>query len=258
MGLLAAYLGPRAHLAQLLEGGADSLVKQAVLQPASFGVSWYPEDGAPSPVSLLSREPLTASHPHLALLRRYQAEVALAALGSGAPQPLAHGRHAFVYEGDLARFEEVFARRLRERLGDEAFALAEGRGAAGLLFATWVDALGTSEGPEAMATALERMVEVVQQVGQERDAAASFAVVVTDGSSLVTLRTATAGVAPPLYTLVAEEGAPWPASGRLVASAPLFPGPWVALEPHSLVIFTVEPEAADEAPASHGPGDGAR
>ncbi len=70
MGHLVAYLGPRAPLAQLLEGGADSLVKQASLQPAGFGVTWYPGDELPSPVSLVSREPLTGAHPHLPICVR--------------------------------------------------------------------------------------------------------------------------------------------------------------------------------------------
>ena len=100
------------------------------------------------------------------------------------------------------------------------------------------------DGADAMATALEKMVERVNGLAQEAGVAASFAVVVSDGSCLVTLRTATQGPPPPLYTIVAEEGAALPVTGRVVASEPLFPGAWSSLAPHSLVIFTVESDEA--------------
>jgi predicted glutamine amidotransferase len=247
MGRFAAYLGPRAPLAPLLEGGDRGLVGQARSEPRGFGVAWFPDDGEPAPAHLRSDRALVAGHPYLALLRRLRAEAAVAALGDGPSQPLVHGRHLLAVDGALGRLEGALARRLRERLGDAGHAAAEGLGPAGLVLGAFVDALADGEGPDAIAGALERTVEAIQSLGGS--APASLSLVVTDGRCLVTLRTSTDGPSPPLHTAVVGPGGPLPASGRVVASQPLFEGDWLELEPHSLVIFTVEPEGAPGDPA---------
>lgn len=254
MGRIAAYLGPQTPAAALVEGGPHALVRQAAAHPFGFGLAWYPPDGDPEPVRLTSRQPLWAERQLLAVPRRYGASCAVAAVGSADRpveladlQPFQHGSLLFAHEGGLERFEEVFARPLRERLSERTYALVRGSTASELLFATWLDALGSGEGHDAMASALEVVVEAVHRIGAEKGAAGSFAILATDGRGLVTLRTAFGGPAPELYTLVAEPGSPLPATGRVVASEPLFPGSWTALEANSLVIFTPDEVPDDQA-----------
>ena len=234
--------------ARILEGGAYSLVAQAKEYPDGFGLGWYPEDGLPDPVRVKGLAPAWRIGPELEVPRRYPSPCALACVRRVAQpppevtdlQPFANGPFLFAYDGLLEAFGSVFLRPLRERLSPTRYQTLRGSTEAELLFATWLDALGQTGGPEASATALESMVSIVHDIAYAARVAASFAIVVTDGHNLVTLRTATQGPAPPLYTLVAPPSAPVPATGRVIASEPLFPGEWTSLDTHSLVTFSVE------------------
>lgn len=238
--------------ATLLEGGSYALVRQAAEYADGFGLGWFPLDGRPEPVRLVSRMPLWNEGHLLEAARRYPAECAVAQIRRAAvspaelsgAQPFASSSFLFAHDGELERFEEVFRRPLMQGLSDVAFAGIAGSTASELLFATWLDALGGRTDADAMAGALEALVGKVTQIATRAGVSASFAIVVTDGTSLLTLRTATRGTPPPLYTIVAEEGSVVPVSGRVVSSEPLFPGAWTSLDAHSLVIFTV---AHDEA-----------
>jgi glutamine amidotransferase len=253
MGRMAAYLGPRTKIADVLEGGSYALLQQSTECPDGFGVTWYPDDGDPTPVGLTSELPGARAESALGVPRRFESECVVASLRRAARlpaalaghQPLSHGRYVFSYDGELERFEEVFMRPLRDRLSDERYQALRTTAVAELLFATWLDALEDAEGPDAMASALEKMVGTVGDIAAAAGVGASFAVVVTDGQCLITLRAATQGPPPALYTIVAGPDAPVPATARVVASEPLFPGAWSSLDPHSLVIFTVEPEPED-------------
>lgn len=246
--------------ATLMEGGSYSLARQAAEHPDGFGLGWYPLDENPEPIRVASRMPIWTDAHLLEPARRYPAECAIGEVRralwsapaelSGA-QPFSANGLLFAHDGEVEQFEEFYQRPLLERLSDTAFALGAGATPSALLFATWLDALGDERGPDAMAAALEKMVGTVTEISTKSGAPASFAVVATDGNCLLTLRTATQGPPPALYTIVAEEGAPVPAEGRVVASEPLFPGSWSSLEPHSLVIFTVTPP--DESAPTEGP-----
>jgi predicted glutamine amidotransferase len=246
MGRLAAYLGPRVKIASVVEGGSYPLVRQATERPDGFGLGWYPSDGERRPVRLISERPIYGDDPFLDVPRRYTAECVIGAVRAQRrrdalrPQPLEGGPFLFASDGNLERFAEVYLRPLRERLTPARYGLSQSADESELLFATWLDALGDQTGPEAMASALESLVTTVQAIGAPASANASFAIVVSDGQCLVTLRTATQGPPPALYTIVAGEEAPLPATARLVATEPIFQGAWTSLDPHSLVIFTVE------------------
>lgn len=246
MGRLVAYLGPETIIADPVEGGSYSLAQQAEECPDGFGIGWYPRDGMPTPVRVRSLGSIRASDPILDAPRRYRSECVLASVRSGGSGELAGvapfqtDRHLFVFEGRLERFEEVFQRPLARSLSDARFARLRGLGPGELIFSAWADALGDASDEGAMADALEKVVSQVQSLATEADASAAMTVVATDGSALLALRTATHGAPPPLYTTVAEERAPVPVTGRLVASEPTFPAHWETIEAHSLVIYTVE------------------
>jgi predicted glutamine amidotransferase len=132
----------------------------------------------------------------------------------------------------------VFERPLRAKLSDRSHRLLRGSNASELLFATWIDAMGGQHGADAAANALEKVVEAVREIAEPARASATLAIVVSDGTSLITLRTAIGGTPPAMYTMVADQNAPFPKSARVIATEPLFKGSWTALEPNSLVIFT--------------------
>lgn len=248
MGRLAAYLGPRTQIAQLIEGGSYALSQQASDFPDGFGLGWYPEDGLPTPLRMASLRSAARADDQLDIPRRYFTECGMATLKGPGPLPVEHSqqqpfqkdRYLFAHDGELEQFSEVFRRPLQERLSNHQYQGLLGHEASELLFATWLDALGEEEGQDAMANALEQMVSTVNDIAHNCGAGAAFGVVVTDGSCLVTLRTATHGPPPALYTIVAGDNAPVPATGRVIASEPLFPGSWSSIEPHSLMIFTVQ------------------
>lgn len=253
MGRLVAYMGPQTTIADPIEGGSYSLVRQAEECPDGFAVGWYPLDGEVEPVRVMSRGSIRTERQLLDVPRRYRSGCVMAGVRSptarpaelSGAQPLASGPFLFTMEGTLERFDEVFARPLMEGLSAERFVALEGRTPAELAFATWLDALD-GVGPDAMASALEHMVGQIQQRATETDTPASLAVVISDGTCLLAVRTATHGPPPPLYTTVADDRAPVPVSGRLVASEPTFPGAWQAIDAHALMIFTQE--APDTAP----------
>jgi predicted glutamine amidotransferase len=246
---MSAYLGPPIPVASVLEQGALALVKQGADHLDGFGIGWYPNDGQPEPPALASRMTFGRDEQLAKVARRARSSCVLAELKkltNGEPdlvagcQPFQHGGHLFLHEGELSKFHEVFERPLRARLKDDTHRKLKTGTCAELLFATWVDALGDKSGPDAVATALESMVNSVREIATAADAPAHFGVVVADGTTLVTLRTATHGTPPPMYTIVADEGAPMPKGGRVIATEPIFPGSWSSLDPHSLVIFTTE------------------
>jgi glutamine amidotransferase len=252
MGRLAAYLGPATKISQVIEVGSTSLSLQSQAYPDGFGIAWYPVgDDDESPLLIRQTQPLATQGHLLEVTRRYPAECVIASIAKTANppaevsgcQPYRFENMLFAHQGEIERFDEVYARALRERLSDLVYPLVKSHDPSELLFATWLDALGVQRGPDAMATALEQMVSTVQELAGRYDAPVSFGCIVTDGTCLITLRTATHGAPPALYTIVASEDAPVPATGRVIASEPLFNGQWTALDPHSLVIFTVEPTA---------------
>ncbi len=259
MGRIVAYLGPETIVANPVEAGSYGLVRQAEACPDGFGIGWYPIDHDREPVRLRSRAALPSAGHLLEVPRRYPSACVVAeARSAQGPaelsglQPLAEDRYLFSLDGSFDRFASVFLRPLLAELSPLRFERLEGKSPAELFFALWLDALD-GEGPNAMATALEAVVSRVFALAEEADAPVSLALVLTDGDSLLALRTASHGALPPLYTTVADEAAPVPTTGRLIASEPTFPGAWEALEPHALIIYSVDPPDEDtvtEAPAS--------
>ena len=255
MGKLVAYLGPRTPAATVIEAGSSAFVRQAADYPDGFGLGWFPDDEHPGPVRQLHREPPTSVARQLDVPRRYRSHCIAAAVQraqtpaaavSGA-MPLATDRLLYCQVAELAGFDVAFRRPLTQRLSDPAFRGLRGFSPSEVLFATFNDLLGTETGHDAIADALQRLVDVVSEVGLAIRAPSTLAVVIADGAGLVALRTSTQGLPPPLYTVVAQDGDPLPMTGRIIASEPLFAGPWSALEPNSLTIFSTEAAAASPA-----------
>lgn len=249
MSHIAAYLGPSVPVASIVEQGTHSLLTQAQSYPDGFGIGWYPEDSLPDAIRLISRAPLWAEGHLLAVARRLRSRCTVAGLRKARAgvvpelsgvQPFQRGRYLFIHDGELSLFREVFERPLREQLSEAQHRSLGGITEDEVLFATWLDALGNRTGADAMADALEKMVASVRTIAHANGTPATFAIVVSDGASLVALRTATHGMPPPLHTIATGADSPLPPSARIIASEPSFPGTWTALDLHSLTIFTAE------------------
>ena len=246
MANLAAYLGPAVEIARIVEAEpSPTALRDPFRQP--FSSAWYPDDGRGEPVRHASRAAVPADDPLLDVPRRFGAECIVASLGPGGGddgQPFTYGPLTFAWDGDLEGYAEIFEPALMERLSPDARLATRHRTPASLLFMTWLDHLQGRTDADALADALERMVGGLQDLALTRQAAATFAVVATNGECLVTLRTGTDPTLPPLYTIVAtDESTPLPPTGRIVATEPIFPGSWTSVEPHSLTIFTLEDHA---------------
>ena len=176
--------------------------------------------------------------------RRFTSECVLSTVGpDGAHdgQPCTDGPLSFAWDGTLEAYPDVFEPLLFERLSPESRRKTALRTPAALLFATWLDHLGGRTDDDGLADALERMVGALQDVALTQGLSATFGIVASNGQCLVTLRTGTDAPLPPLYTLASEgDDSPLPPTGRIIASEPTFPGPWISLDPHSLTIFTME------------------
>lgn len=246
MGRLLGYLGPETIIAHPVEGGSYSLAHQAEECPDGFGLGWYPRPVGAPPLRVRSATSIRSSDHILEVPRHYRSECVLASVRSGGPgtlsglAPFRTGKHLFAFDGRLERFEEVFQRPLAQGLSAERFARLEGLSAAELIFAAWADALDDAGDEGAMADALEQVVGQVQALATDADASAALTVIATNGEAMLALRTATHGAPPPLYTTVAEDRAPIPATGRIIATEPTFPGQWTTLDAHALTIYAVE------------------
>jgi glutamine amidotransferase len=248
MGRVAAYLGPSTRIAAIVEQGTQSLARQSTEYADGFCLGWFPGDGGSDPLAYVSDRPLWRNEQLLDIARRYDSSSMIAAVKRAQPgennvpaaQIFRHGPFLFHHQGELVRQREVFDRPLLSRLGERTYRQLKGTSASELLFATWAEAIGDEKGPEAAANALEKLVGSVRDIAEAGHAPATLAIVVADGKSLVTLRTAIGGTPPSLYTIVADDGAPLPKTARIIATEPLFKGSWSALEPHSLVIFTID------------------
>ena len=259
MGKIVGYLGPETIISQAIEGGSYSLTHQAEDCPNGFGVGWYPIHAASNasspPVRLTSRNALSSDEHLLDVPRHYPSTCILASVQSrhsGPPelsglQPLRYQQTLFVMESIIENFAGVFLRPLVETLSQETFVRLKGRTPAEVFFALWQDALEETSA-DGIATALERTVERVQSIATERDMPTALTLTMTDGSVLIALRTATHGSPPPLYTTVTDENTPFPTTARIVASEPIFPGAWQALEPNALTIFTLDSELPESDP----------
>lgn len=243
MTSIAAYLGPALEIARIVEAEpAASALRERFRRP--FSAAWYPDDGLPEPVRFANRTTVPVDDSILDVPRRFTSECVVANLGPDgdhAGQPFTHGPLVFTWDGVLEGYAEVFEPPLMERLSPEARHISAKRTPAALLFLTWLDHLQGRTDAESLADGLERMVGALQDLALTRGVAATFGVVASNGQCLVTLRTGTDATLPPLYTIVADsESEVLPATGRVVATDPTFPGAWTSLDPHSLVIFTLE------------------
>lgn len=246
MSRLVAYLGPTAPVSALLEDGTLPLMRQAEADsPDGFGIGWYPEDGDPSPVRILSLEPATHTPDIIDLTRRSSSRAILAGAYRATGQrsrealpPQTEGQLLYMQSGQIISFAPSLERALRRDLSERAYRTLSGSSEAELMFASFLDELGQGASADAIADALERTASKLSALAERQASPAGLAVVVSNGEALVTLRTATHGVPPPLYTIVADHGDPLPSGGRVIATEPTFNGSWTALATHSLTIFT--------------------
>jgi hypothetical protein len=230
---LTAYLGPSMPVLDL----PGTRTEEGCVP---FAAGWYSE-GQPEPLRTVARQHAALDDVDVELVRGFGSGCVLTTTGpqpAGDVQPFRWGPLLFGFRGQLDPFEEVFEKPLVSRLSPQALTATRSRSPEAVLFMTWLELLQGNVDTDHLADGLERLVATVQDLALTNQATANFATVVTNGTSLVTLRTGTSDELPPMFTLLGSDETPIPARGRIVTTEQLFPGSWTSLEAHSMVIFT--------------------
>lgn len=251
---LLGYLGPAIALDSLLLKPPHSLMVQsyapqelevALLNADGFGFGWYDDAKEQEPFTYRNVLPMW-NDPNVQPLCRYiTTGCALSYVRSATPgqgvdmsncQPFQSGNLLFTHNGYIKQFRETLYRPMRQLMSDRVYASIHGNTDSEHIWGLLLTALTTQ--PEialeaALATALGQLLTLAA----EYDTPVAANVLVSNGQKLVGSRLASHGRAPSLYWL---RGAPQFPQAILVASEPLFEGPWVPFEEHSLFTLTAD------------------
>lgn len=215
---MLGYLGDPRTLGSLVSEPPHSLVRQswepketrsAKVNADGWGAGFF-VDGDPEPCLYRSTLPIWAdvNVPHLGRAVRAGCFVAAVrsateptSLSQANTQPFASGRIAFLHNGFVERFRETVRRRLCAELGDRRFGGIEGTSDSEHLFALVLDGLDREEPdrPDSLARAAAAAVSRVEGWAREAGATACSSLLLTDGDSLVALRSAVGCEPPSLY-----------------------------------------------------------
>ena len=239
-----AYLGRPRSLHELLiepphslevQSYAPTEMEDAILNADGFGVAWY-TPGIAEAARYRTVLPMWADANVREFGAHVRSECVLAAVRSATPgighglantQPFTHGPLAFLHNGYIRDFREGAARRLRDGLGDEAYAALGGNSDSEHLFGAFLDHW-LEHGD--LARGLEHTLRRADETRDGRRALLSL--VVSDGRSLAAVTGAFDGTAPTLYRRRFSEG-------TLLASEPTTAGEgWEALKPGQVVSVT--------------------
>jgi ergothioneine biosynthesis protein EgtC len=267
------YQGPPMSLASLVTEPSHSIINQSVhcdeseepLNGDGFGLAWYAPEASAEPAVFRSVTPAWNNMNLLDLARVTKSECVLAhvrAATRGLPvtelncHPFKHGHHAFMHNGDVARFQKI-RRRLLLQLSDEAFRTIRGSTDSEHVFAVFLDQLAKrteTDKCEAMAAALlaavARVVTLSREVaGAEDEQEESYLnIAISDGLRSVACRFTTSGQPSSLYLhtgrkYVCDGGvcrmlAPERGKGAvLISSEPLSDDPgWQRIPPNHMAV----------------------
>jgi glutamine amidotransferase len=155
-------------------------------------------------------------------------------------QPFRAGRWLFAHNGYIKRFRNTLYRPMGAAMGDRAYRQVRGNTDSEHLWGLVLEALYQQPQPP-LAAAVIQALTTAAALAYEYDAPLAANVLVSDGCQLVATRFATHGPAPSLYWLrqpTVLDGA------AIVASEPLFDGPWQAVP--AAMLFTLKPHCDPE------------
>jgi ergothioneine biosynthesis protein EgtC len=250
---LLGYLGPPLPLQDLILKPSHSLVVQsyapkelkvALLNADGFGLGWYHPSRTTDPFTYRSILPAW-NDVNLAPLCRYiESGCVLAYVRSATPgqgldvsncQPFQSGQRLFVHNGYIRDFRHTLYRPMGAAMGDRAYRQVRGSTDSEHIWGLVLSAL--DQHPDLpLEMALERVLTTLVTLARHHQTAVAANILISEGHRLVGCRFASDGAAPSLYWL-RQHGTL--GTGTLIASEPLFDGPWLACPDAAL--FTVEP-----------------
>lgn len=255
---LLGYFGPPIPLARFLTDDGHSLVVQSyqpkemtagVVNADGFGVAWY-DTRQPAPYRYRNTCPIWSDVNIESLGAYAESGQVLAYVRSATPglgldmantQPFVHGPWSFVHNGFIEGFGSAdgiaLRRAIGDRLEDHIWALRPGETDSGYLFA-WLMQHLDDQLPEEGITAALREFDALPGLGR-----VGLNFLMSDGANIYAVRHARGFDCATLYLLT--ETAEFPGA-TLVASEPLFDGPWRALPPNSLTVLSRNDQSGRE------------
>ncbi len=245
---LIAYLGEPITLRQLVFGGTHPFHQQSwapkellsgSINADGYGVVWYAK-GRPGRVA--EARPIWYDTELPAMLSAVSSRCVIAALRNCTPGipvdrsgllPLVFDRWSFVLNGFIPDFRRSHMRALRATLPDDLYAELRGASDSETLFLLTVEALRDGS---TMMEALEATARLVHnRVGEEE---AQLNMVLSDGDSIVAIRSSTVSMTNSLYV---AKHPPFAPDGIVLASeAPEGGAVWEAVDGHSRL--EIEPD----------------
>lgn len=245
---LLAYIGAPTPLAPLVFGGEHSLHEQSwkprellsgSVNADGYGVVWYAGD---RPGRIAEARPIWYDDDLERTLEVIESGCVLAALRNGTPGipvdrsgllPLVHQRWSFVLNGFVPDFRRLHMRALRADLPDDLYAALEGSSDSETLFLLAVARVRA--GGSLLDGLVEAASRVKSRVGREE---AQLNMVMSDGDSIVAVRTGTALVTNSLYV---AEHPPFADGGVVLASEAPDPGAaWSVVDGHSSLVISAD------------------
>ena len=208
----------------LVQSYAPEEMMSGVVNADGFGVGWYAPWSGEEPAVYRSGSPLWADRSFAGMAAKIRSSSVFAAVRSATPglpaeesgvPPFASGRFTFMHNGAIEGFRHGPMRRLRDSLGDKAYAGLLGVTDSETVFAVALDRLGEGADPgEALDETVRRVSGVCADLGRR----ATLNLALTDGRGMAFVRHSTEGPGNSLYLL--EDGERLP-GGIVVASEKL-------------------------------------
>jgi ergothioneine biosynthesis protein EgtC len=246
---LLGYLGRSISLDSLLLQPEHSLVVQSyqpremtsgLLNADGFGVGWYHPRQQALPFTYRNTLPIW-NDLNLPQLSRYiESDCIVASIRSATPgqavdlsncQPFTSDRILGIHNGYIDRFRQTLYRPIRQTLDDLSYQSIAGSTDSEHLFALILH-LWRKAAQGCLETALYQALEMLKDLAATYQTELSANFVLSDGERLWACRFATRSPAPSLYWLKNHPNFP---SSVIVASEPLFPGPWQSFPEGSLL-----------------------
>ena len=240
---LLAYIGDPRPLAPLVFGGKHSLYEQSwkprellsgSVNADGYGVVWYAE-GRPGRIA--EARPIWYDEDLERSLGVIESACVVAALRNGTPGipvdrsgllPLVHDRWSFVLNGFVPDFRRSHMRALRADIPDDLYGTLAGSSDSETLFLLALARI--RDGASMLEGLVDAASRVKARVGREE---AQLNMVISDGDSIVAVRTGTALVTNSLYV---AEHPPFADGGIVLASEAPDPGAvWAPVDGHSSV-----------------------
>lgn len=258
---MLGYLGEPIRLGELLEGPPHSLERQsyaarelrgAVVCADGWGAGFY-VPGDPLPCLYRSTLPIWADANREHLARAIHSRCALACVRSATDSlsvsiastpPFSMGPLVLAHNGYIENFSRTLARQLEQDLSDTHYSQIRGRTDTEYVLASIADAYHRDHRghapaePVRLLNAVSTALRDLMERTERADIRGLFALLVSDGESLVATRAAVGDEPPSLYF---STRSPSVRNGVVIASEPLdTSGAWQSLPAQRACLFSAD------------------